>query len=161
MLKRTHFLKDDETLEKIKTILEDKDFSISKYWIKPSYIIEKLEKKSKIQVSSAYKILAIYNDYYKSYFQIDDLFNNKMLINYIIEYKFDFYFSSSLESESYLRNWVKIVMGSNRTSEPFYWNNTDKKEKLITINPVKIIFNIILIGLLIWGWVYIYNLVTL
>lgn len=49
MLKRTHFLKDDETLEKIKTILEDKDFSISKYWIKPGYIIKKLEKNQKFR----------------------------------------------------------------------------------------------------------------
>lgn len=161
MPKRTHFLKDDEILEKLKTILEDKNFSISKYWIKPSYIIEKLEKKSKIQLSSAYRILAFYNDYYKSYFNIEDVFNNKMLMNYIIEYKFDFYFSSGWEAESYLRSWVKVVMGSNKINEPFYWNNTDKKEKVITINPVKIIFNIILIGLLIWGWVYIYNLVTL
>lgn len=33
MLKRTHFfLKDDKTLEKLKTILDDKNFSISKYY---------------------------------------------------------------------------------------------------------------------------------
>ncbi len=44
MPKITYFLKDDETLEKLKTILDDKNFSISKYWIKQSYIIEKLEK---------------------------------------------------------------------------------------------------------------------
>lgn len=47
MPKRTYFLKDDETLEKLKTILDDKNFSISKYWIKQSYIIEKLEKNQK------------------------------------------------------------------------------------------------------------------
>ena len=80
-----------------------------------------------------------------------------MLMNYIIEYKFDFYFSSGREAESYLRSWVKVVMGSIEHKDPYDYG----VEKIITINPIKIIFNIILIGLLIWGWVYIYNLVTL
>jgi hypothetical protein len=92
MFKRTHFLKNDEIFKNIMKILNNKKFSITKYGIKPSYIIEKLEKKSKIQLSSAKKIKNVYNDFYKTNFKIDELFNLKMLINYEIEYKLDFHF---------------------------------------------------------------------
>ncbi len=57
-----------------------------------------------------------------------------MLMNYIIEYKFDFYFSSGWEAESYLRSWVKVVMGSIEHKAPYDYG----VEKVITINPIKI-----------------------
>lgn len=155
MLKRTHFLKNDEIFKNIMNILNNKKFSITKYGIKPSYIIEKLEKKSKIQLSSAKKIKNVYNDFYKTNFKIDELFNLKMLINYEIEYKLDFHFL--WKGNLNLKEWIRIILWSDIMLP---WNKeNDLEPTIITIHFWKIIFYLILLILIILFWNFLYHLI--
>jgi len=127
MVQRTNFLKDNSLYDPIIDVLNDDNFSITKYWIKPSYIFDKLENNSKIQVSSWMKILCIFNDYYNENYRLEDLFNIDMLINYHPDYEIEYWYKNDSWS---IREWLdRIIHSLKNFFDKIFWSDKTKDKK--------------------------------
>lgn len=122
---RGNFLLNETIYNNLICIIEDTSFKISAYDIKPSYITEKLNWNSKIQLASANKILRFYNDYYNSDYKIEDIFNTDMLIWYTpdfeVEYKYIW------DKSSFHRGIDKILQKVREHLWSIFWKSDDNK----------------------------------
>lgn len=77
-----YFFKNNNYYYKFTDILNEDKNVILTYDIKPSYIVNCIVNKAKINLFTAYTILNIINDYYQTLYKIEDVFNIEMIIDY-------------------------------------------------------------------------------
>jgi len=100
---KTHLL-----LEEFFTILYDKSFTLKKFLIRRSALERILEKNSNIQYKTMLKLVKIYNEYYKVNLDIYDIFNYKIEINELYNWKkeIEFEFANKKNSIDNFISWV-------------------------------------------------------
>ncbi len=84
--------KDNLIIDNFSNLIQDKKFTVKKYWFKKVYLTNLIKLQSKIQVKTAKQILEMYNDYLNLNQDLEDIFNINYLINYSenqIEFKFN------------------------------------------------------------------------
>lgn len=84
--------KDNWIIDNITKIIQDKKFTVKKYWFKKVYLKNLLSQNLKVQYKTAKQILQMYNDYLNLNYDIEDIFNTDFFINYspnIIEFVFN------------------------------------------------------------------------
>lgn len=103
--------KDIEIIDNITNIIQDKKFSVKKYWFKKVYLQNLLSKDSKIQYKTAKKILQMYNDYLNLNQDLENIFNTDFLINYnpnVIEFVF-----KETDNENHHFKFIEKILSIN------------------------------------------------
>lgn len=103
--------KDNKIIDNITNIIQEKKFSVKKYWFKKVYLQNLISKNSKIQFKTAKQILQMYNDYLNLNHDIQDIFNTDFIINYtpnVIEFVF-----RKNDLENYHFKFIEAILSIN------------------------------------------------
>lgn len=103
--------KNNEIIDNIKTIIQDKNFTIKKYWFKKIYLENLLSKNSKIQYKTSIQILKMYNDYFNSNQNITNIFNTIFIINFSLN-NINFVFKEN-DLDNYHFKFIEKILSIN------------------------------------------------